>query len=295
MSSDPVVGFRFRITRPDGRQEVLMVDAERALIGSAGHCEVRLDPELVAHEHVEVYAHAGAVHFATRQYGLATRLPTLDGATAVEGTWRPGSTLAIGNVQMTVDLVDIGTPRAKPPVWALFIMIPILVVTIGAVAFARTVKMSDPPVPDAPVLLPPKDVTSCRNAAPDQRVALANEKLRIAVSKRERSPFSPQDGFDAVLLFEGASGCYRAAGMLPDAAAAEHSADALREKEQEDYRVRRVRLEHAYLVHDTPAVKRELAVLMPMTSQQRGPYTDWLAALNRAATAELEAKGRLSP
>ena len=69
----------------------------------------------------------------------------------------------------------------------------------------------------------------------------------------------------------------------------------LRLKLEEDYRLRRVRLEHAYRLHDATAMKRELVVLIPMTSQHRGPYRDWLAALDRAATAEIDQKGRLAP
>jgi hypothetical protein len=34
-------------------------------------------------------------------------------------------------------------------------------------------------------------------------------------------------------------------------------------------------------------------VLIPMTSQHRGPYTEWLAALDRAVAAELDQRGRL--
>ena len=293
MSKDPVVGFRFRVAHPDGRQEVMVVDSERALIGSAAHCEVRLDPELVAHEHVEVYTDSGNVYFATRRGGLAARLPTLNGATAVEGPWMAGAVLAIGNVQMTVELIDIGTPRAKPPVWALMLSLPLIILTITVVAFGRPAKHFDPFIPEAPALLPPKEAGACRTAAADQRTAVAADKLRIGLAKRERSPFSPQDGFEAVLYFEASAACYRAAGMAAEAIATDQAADVLRAKLEEDYRVRRVRLEHAYRVHDTPAVKRELMVLIPMTSQHRGPYTEWLAALDRAVTAELDQRGRL--
>jgi hypothetical protein len=293
MSSEPQVGFRFRLLHPDGRQESLVVDAERALIGSAAHCEVRLAPDLVAHEHVEVYVNDGTVQFATRALGLASGLPTLDGATTGEGLWRSGSVLTLGGVEMSVDVVDMGTAKAKPPFWALLALLPIAILTVTAVVFARPNGNRLPPLPPAPELLPQKAMAVCTNVAADQRVALANEKNRIALAKRERSPFSPQDGFEAVAYFEYAASCYRASSMGPEAQQAEHSADVLREKLDEDYRVRRVRLEHAYHVHDTPAVKRELSVLIPMTSSHRGPYTEFLAALDRAVTAEIEQQGKL--
>jgi hypothetical protein len=294
-ASDPQVGFRFRLIHPDGRQEPMLVDSERALIGSAAHCEVRLSPEIVAHEHIEVVASEGVIHFATRALGLAARLPTIDGVTMVEGRWDKGSVLALGNMRISVELVDMATPKAKAPFWAISALIPLLGVSVAALAFAHGPKAGEAVIPEAPVLLPAKESAACPTVASDQRLGLAAEKLRIALAKRERSPFSPPDGFEAVVYFETAAACYRIAAQPSEAAQANHSADALREKLEEDYRLRRVRLEHAFRLRDAVAMKRELVVLIPMTSQHRGPYTDWLAALDRAATAEIDQRGRLAP
>jgi hypothetical protein len=166
-------------------------------------------------------------------------------------------------------------------------------VSLIIMAMARPAEQRDPVIPEAPALLPSKDAASCASVSGDQRVALAAERLRIARAKQERSPFFPPDGIDAVSYFEGAAACYRAVSMMPDATSATQSADALWLKVDEDYRVRRVRLEHSFRVHDVPAMKRELDFLIPMTAQRRGPYTEWLAAVDRNVIAELEAKGRL--
>ncbi|MEA2751031.1 MAG: hypothetical protein QOI41_5174 [Myxococcales bacterium] len=293
MTRDPQLGFRFRLVYADGRQEQVLVDSERALIGSASHCELRLAPEVAAHEHVEVFAHEGAVHFATRKYALAN-LPALDGVATMEGRWQTGSALRIGDVQMYVELVSLGMAKAKPPLWALFVAIPAIVITMVGVALARPIDRGLPPIPEAPVLVGAKDAR-CPEVTAEQRPVLAAEKLRIALAKRERSPFAPQEGFEAIALFEVSAACYRAAGQAQPATEADDAANLLRVKLDEDYRLRRVRLEHAYRTHQTGAVKRELAVLIPMTSHRRGPYTEWLAALDRAATMELEQGGRLAP
>lgn len=290
---DPQVGFRFRVVYADGRTEQILVDADRALIGSASHCELRLPPEVAAHEHVEVFAHEGAVHFATRPYALLS-LPVLDDVATVEGRWQSGSALRIGNVQMYIELVSLGMTKAKPPLWALFVAIPAIAITAVGVALARPIDRGLPPIPEAPVLIGPKDA-KCPEVSPEQRPVLAAEKLRVALAKRERSPFAPQDGFEAIGLFEVSAACFRAAGQPQPAAEADDSANVLRGKLDEDYRLRRVRLEHAYRTHQTGAVKRELVVLIPMTSHRRGPYTEWLAALDRAVTIELEQRGRLAP
>ena len=290
---DPQLGFRFRLVYGDGRQETLLVDAERALIGSASHCEVRLPPETAMHEHVEVFAHEGAVHFGTRPYALLA-LPALDGVATHEGRWQAGSALRVGDVQMYVELVSLGMTKAKPPLWALFVAIPAIAITAVGVALARPVDRGLPPIPEAPALTSPNEA-KCPELAPEQRVVLATEKLRVALAKRERSPFAPQEGFEAITLFEMSAACFRAAGQPQPATEGDDAAHLLRVKLDEDYRLRRVRLEHAYRTHQTSAVKRELAVLIPMTSHKRGPYTEWLAALDRAATMELEQRGRLSP
>ncbi|MDB4936248.1 MAG: uncharacterized protein JWP87_3220 [Labilithrix sp.] len=290
---DPQLGFRFRVVYADGRQEQILVDADRALIGSASHCELRLPPEVAAHEHVEVFAHEGAVHFATRPYALLA-LPALDGVATVEGRWQTGSALRIANVQLYVELVSLGMAKAKPPLWALFIAIPAIVITAVGVALARPIDRGLPPIPEAPAIVAAKDA-KCPDLSQEQRAVLATERMRIALAKRERSPFAPQDGIEAISLFEVSAVCFRAAAMPQQATEADDAANDLRVKLDEEYRLRRVRLEHAYRTHQTGAVKRELAVLIPMTSHRRGPYTEWLAALDRAATAELEQRGRLAP
>jgi hypothetical protein len=151
-----------------------------------------------------------------------------------------------------------------------------------------------PPIPEAPVLVGAKDA-KCPDVLPEQRPVLANEKLRVALAKRERSPFAPEEGLEAIALFEVGAACFRLAGSAQSAMESDDAANVLRTKLDEDYRLRRVRLEHAYRTHQTHAVKRELAVLIPMTSHRRGPYTEWLAWLDRAATLELEQQGRLAP
>ena len=47
-SAAPNIGLRFRVQHADGHSEQYVVDAERALVGSAAHCEVRLPPEAAA-------------------------------------------------------------------------------------------------------------------------------------------------------------------------------------------------------------------------------------------------------
>jgi hypothetical protein len=212
----------------------------------------------------------------------------------MEGRWPQGSTLRLGYVAMQVELVSLGMQKAKPPIWALAVAIPAIAITAVGVALARPVDRGLPPIPEAPALVDAKNAR-CPEVSAEQKAALANERLRVALARRERSPFAPQEGVEAIGLFEQAAACFRDSNQPEAAKDADDSADALRVKVDEDYRLRRVRLEHAYRTHQLNAIKRELAVLIPMTSHRRGPYTEWLAALDRAATLEMEERGRLAP
>ena len=44
--------LRFEIRYPNGHREAAVVEGERALIGSASHCDVRLPMDAAAYEHV---------------------------------------------------------------------------------------------------------------------------------------------------------------------------------------------------------------------------------------------------
>lgn len=289
---EPQRGFRFRVKHPDGRSEQLLVDAERALVGNAAHCEVRLPSETAAHEHVEVFAHEGAVHFvAKREPGIAP--PVLSGVPALEARWPPGAILRVGDVELEVELVSLGMPKAKPPIWALLVAIPLVVLTAVGIAVARPRDKGLPPIPEAPAILAPNDAR-CPDLSAEQRVVLATEKHRIALAKRERSPFAPQEAFEAIALFELSAACFRAAERPELAAEPEAAARMLRERTEEEYRLRRLRVEHAYRTHQLVTLKRELAVLIPMTAHRRGPYTEWLSFLDRAATAEIDDGRRIT-
>ena len=294
-TTDPQVGFRFRLLHPDGRAEVMVVDSDRALVGSAAHCEVRLPPEVAASEHLEVYVANGVVHWAARRVTLETGLPTMDGESMTEGTWGKESVLAIGSMQLRVETIALGLAKPKPPYWLFLVAIPLLGVTMATLAMARGPGTSELAIPDPPALLPPPDAATCRAVPADQRAGLAHEALRVALSKRERSPFAPGDGVEAVMQLEHAAACFTNAGMAGDAGQATEDARKLRERLEDDYRVHRVRVEHAYRTHDPAVARRELEVLIPLTAHLRGPYIDWLNALDRAAAAELANRGKFTP
>lgn len=284
----PSVGLRFTLLHADGRREILTVEAERALIGSAAHCEVRLEPAFAAPEHLEVTAQGGVVMVTTR----GGPPPMIDGAVCPMGVLRAGGHLALGPVRMTVELIDTRPPKQRS-LWPVFAAIP-LVLTVFAFAVMRSAGVNvDPPIPEAPALFPEAPPPTCAPVSAEQRLVLADDTLRVAVAKRERSPFVPRDGVEAVHAFQSAAACFKEVDHAADADAATRDAASLQARLEADYRLGRVRLEHAYRVHNAAAAKRELRVLIPLLSGRDVAYTEWLRALDRAVTAKLAEQGRL--
>jgi hypothetical protein len=284
MESESQLGLRFSVQYQDGRRETLTVDAERALIGSGAHCEVRLSPYLVSPEHVEVFTSGGQVYLDVR---AREDIPAmLNDVPVAAGPWPKGAVLALGTTRFVVDIVELNQRRrGRSPMW-LLVPIPFAAAAAG-ILYAGSAGSPQSATPPAPPLFDGA-AQNCTVTSADARPAFAAEKLRLALAKRERGPFSPRDSVEAVPLFETASACFQAAGQIAVAVDAATAATNLRTKLDGEYRVRRVRLEHAVQVADPAAAKRELRVLLPLTAHRPGPYQDWLMWLDRFATRELE-------
>jgi len=279
----PEIGLRFSVMTADGKRESLLVDASSALIGSGSHCEVRLPPTEAAHEHVELMVMNGVVHLAARQAP-----PLLDGVPIVSGPWPRGTTLSVGSTMLMVDVVDL-TPsrRTRSPFWALA-PVPVLA-AVATIVATRSAPAADAVIPPAPTLLDPI-VMTCPSPPGPTLGSFATERARVGLAKRERSPFSPADGVEAVGILETSAACYRVARMFNEERDMTSIARALRAKLEEEYHVRRVRVEHAYKVGDPFGAKRELQVLMPMMAHRRGVYVDWLGSVDRHATAAIDSR-----
>src|SRR5689334_3445425 len=93
--------LRFEIRHGDGRMEQLLLDAERVLIGSAGHCEIRLGVGEAAPEHVAIEANAGIVRAQARAFDPQAMI---NGVAFTEAPLSPDAILQIGRTQMRVSL-----------------------------------------------------------------------------------------------------------------------------------------------------------------------------------------------
>jgi hypothetical protein len=277
-------GLRFRVEQPGQEVEELLVESGRALVGSGAHCEVRLAHSSAAREHADVVLDGHAVRIRALSKEPAI---TLGSEPLTEADWRPGEALHIGGAVLWVEVVE-GAPTRKgaPPLAALalvpfFGLIALLLhLTSGALAQRAS-------LPKPPALFDPSSA-DCPTKDPTAALSFGQERLRVALAKRERSPFWPKDGVQAVTLFRVAHACLRQAGHEWAEPAAE-MADRLRAKLEEDYHARSVRLGHAYNTGNILAMGRELPALLSMLEHRSGPYVDWVVALGRYTEEESKA------
>jgi hypothetical protein len=278
MSSRLVIVLR----QPNSKPHDVSVDAERALVGSGAHCEVQLLQEDAASEHLMLEVRNGAV------IGQARCLrpePLLNGAPFGSGRILPDSVLRIGRVEMTV---TVGTADAKVAS-AKQGMSSTRVFAIAALALAASayfVTMNDgregaiTPPPDPPALWAAEDVSCPRHNA--EAAAASADDLRLAANgKRERSPFSPQDGVAAVPLYRRAAACLGSVGKTTDAQEAGLAAEHLQAKMLDEYHIQRVGLDRSLVDQDWEGARKHVHVLLSFLGGRSGDYVEWLSNVDR--------------
>jgi hypothetical protein len=276
--------LRFEIRYADGRKEITHVDGERALIGNGAHCDIRLPLDQAAHEHVAVEVIGGTVRLETKAFEPAA---TVNGMPFTNMPITPDVPLKIGSTRIFIALGEAGFEGAVVQKKAEQTSPLMKVVAVAVLVAGAYMLMSDDQPQmiaapaQAPELFAATPTTTCPQGAPDQARAFAADKFDLAEGKRERSPFAPKDGVEAVQLYEVASACFRLGGDQPRAAEAAADAKQLRASITQDFRARRVRLEHLLAVGDFQLAKNDVKVLRALTDGKPGKYTDWLQQQNQ--------------
>jgi hypothetical protein len=290
MTSIPA--FELVLTGPDGAPRQLLVDAERALVGSGAACEVRLAPEDAAPEQLWLEARGEHVFAETR---AAAPPVLLDGAPFAAGRLAPGSVLAIGRMKLRVRVVErhpaAPTPAPGRALVRLCTMlggvgIPLGILLVGPRSNAETWTWREsPPLWPAP----PAAVCPPEQGAPS---ALGDELRRQGELARERAPFSPGDGVAAVELLTRAAACYATAGAERHAERIGAAADRLRAELERRYHVHQVRLERALVERDRARAQTETRLLLSFSAGRQSEYSDWLATLDRQMDLQLSGARR---
>ncbi len=276
--------LKFQTRLPTGQLEQLSIESERVLIGSGAHCEIRLPLAEARVEHVLIELGPAGVFARALSFEPP---PTINNVPFTQAPLPPGAMLGVSGTQIYIELVEGaaagGAQQAKKkssPVMliALLLMVP----AAGYLFFGDDVGFGEPEETTAqpPELWGPP-AAQCPQADPATALGFARERMALADAKRERRPFHVQDGVSAVPTYETAAACFRAGGDQASGHLADESAKYLRREMTDDFRMRRVRLEHALATEDYVSAQKEVRVLLQFVEGKSGDYVTWLSNLER--------------
>jgi hypothetical protein len=273
--------LRFQIQHSNGRQEQVTVEAERALIGSGAHCEIRLPIDQAAVEHILIQVGAGGVFAQALNFEPA---PMIGNVPFTQAPLPPDAVLGVNQTQMLVsivgDAVGAGGQKKTGKTNPMLVVAAMVGASLAAYMFLDTDENTTRVEPQEYPKLWESSTTTCEKSA-NEALAFANDRKVIADGKRERRMFHVKDGVDAVPLYETAAACYEKAGDKPDADASRDIANQLRKELDDDYRTHRMRLQHAMGVKDMETARREVRTLIEMTEGKEGPYVSYLHVIER--------------
>lgn len=267
----------FAVQEPRRPELVVEVQAERILLGSGAHCDIRLPLESAAWEHVVVTQEADSV--------VARVIPT-DGTAFFNGEARrdaelvPGSSIRVDSVVIT--LRDVTTTEVKKqkesPLRAVAIVVGGLVLGAAMMIFKSASAGGTPPPPTAP-----DPIANTTASCPEKQGALplAHQKLALARSKRERFRFYPRDGVEAVTHYGTARACFESAGDKANAAISRDEAATVQREVRESFHASRVRLERALVRKDAFTALEQVKFQRDLLSgtPEGDEYLTWLALL----------------
>ncbi len=274
--------LKFQTRYPNGQVEQLSVESERVLIGSGAHCDIRLPLDQARVEHILLEAHPQGLFVRALAFEPP---PMINNVPFTQAPLPPGAVLGVTGTQIYVEVTEgagqgQGQEKkkgsSKLSIIAMFVMLPAVYMLFFADEDTATTKQTSKPPPD--LWNPP--ITQCPHQQ-QQALAFARERMAVADAKRERRPFHVQDGVQAVPVYETAAACFRAGGDGASAKLAEDAAQFLRREMNDDFRTRRVRLEHALNTQDYVSAQKEVRVLLQFVEGKQHEWVTWLQNLDR--------------
>ncbi len=274
--------LKFQTRYPNGQVEQLSVESERVLIGSGAHCDIRLPLDQARVEHILLEAHPQGLFVRALSFEPP---PTINNVPFTQAPLPPGAVLGVTGTQIYVEVTEgagqgQGQEKkkgsSKITLLAMVVMLPAVYMLFFADEDVGGARQTSKPPPD--LWNPP--ITQCPHQQ-QQALAFARERMAVADAKRERRPFHVQDGVQAVPVYETAAACFRAGGDGASAKLAEDAAQFLRREMNDDFRTRRVRLEHALNTQDYVSAQKEVRVLLQFVEGKQHEWVTWLQNLDR--------------
>ena len=272
--------IRFEIRYGDGRKEITQVDGERALIGNGAHCDIRLPLDQAANEHVAVEVVGGSVRVETKAFDPPA---TMNGMPFTNMPITPDVPLKIGSTRIFIALGDAAfeggavVQKKAEQTSPLMKVVAIAVLVAGAYMLMSNDEPQMAAAPtQAPELFPPTPTTACPQSAPDQARAFATDKFDRR-GEAGAEPVRPEGRRRGGAALRGGErvlqGRWRPGARRGRCAA---SAKQLRASITQDFRARRVRLEHLLAVGDLDLARNDVKVLRALTEGKQGKYVEWL-------------------
>lgn len=293
MQVEPIIRI-ILVERGEAIDDVRIEGAD-ALLGSASHCHVRRGPDKLAREQLRFEARDGALSVEVRS---ETPAVTLDRLPWLGGRLPEGSALRVGSLEVRATLersagASTGHARARSrAAWRprpIVVAIGALLVVALALALLPRRERATNASPQPPALFSDQAVP-CPETDPRAALAAALEYGRSADAKRERAPFLPEEGLQAVHAYWRAASCWQLAGGDAAAATARRRGDALRTSVERDYHLHQVRVYLAQRSSDSQQLAREARVLASYVKGRSDRYVDWLDQLQRELEANTHRK-----
>lgn len=275
------MNLRFNIRLNTGKVEVLNMDADRVLIGSGGHCEIRLNVDQARIEHIRIDVVPQGIYATALSFEPP---PTINGVPFTQAPLPPDAILGVGQTQIQVQPAQgVGPVQQVKKKQSSPLMIGSLLTIMLGVAAMFLFDEEEQRTNfnrEVPELFAAPTPQQCKQQGPTAR-NLAFDLLTTAESKRERRAFYPQDGVQAVADFEQASACFRAAGEMGSVAYCDEAARKLRDEMNGDFRKFRERLRYHYNQSEWASARYDVKSLLAFTENMQGGYREFLKDIER--------------
>jgi hypothetical protein len=274
-------GLRVVITQEQRTLADVSVHGTSVLVGSGGHCDVRLGPDLLALEQLRLSIEDRQVWCV-----VLARSPAalLGGRPFSSGVVTASDVFSIG--RLTIQVVAWHEDAVPSAGHKRFVPLLLLLAAMAGLALfsalsPRAAAQSSFPEPPKSAFAEGTAPPTCPEVTAAAAGVAGGDSWREAVDHRERSPFHPKDGLDAVRAFETAAACFDGAGNQAFAEEARLQATALRAQLDKSFHVHHVRLSHSINQRDFATSKVEVAILKGFLIGRDHPYGAWLDNMER--------------
>lgn len=283
-----MTSIKFEICRCSENCEPILVEGDRALIGSASHCDVRLPIDQAAPEQAWIIAEGITLRIEAKVSEPQTRV---DGTPCCSRVIDSGSVISINATRLVVTLMTADSQRttadgARGRVTLLLRLLGLAACLAVGVVLLQDKGAGAPVEPNQPPSLFTDAPPTCPHENQQEALAYAAEEVELANGKRERMPFVAQEGVAAAALYRVAAACFVQVGASERSREAIEAAQTIEHELTDDFRARSLRLSRMLGTGDYELAQRDIGVMLALVKDSHGPTLDWLLGLAKQLKAQ---------